>query len=417
MAELLDFLRDDGHDFFNDISGSDLDINDIKGRYKFDDNPAFKGYQLKTQPDGSLALDFNGETIDTAKIREKYNGTIKGGKLTLDFEGIMRDMKVDESVIKDNAQKIKDIEDKWNNSTGVQNMNEGINAQETGREFERKGIKDPTNQAEFEAVMKKYFARNQKAFDDLKNELEEAKKGDKDSMGKKFGKFVKTALYLGLGLSLYDAVKAHQNAMNGCWIFNPNSSKNKCKVSQLTCDSDSKQTTSGDYTLCSLCDDQTKCYNDDPLSYNPCPLDSKSQDDKKKFPGSPGTDANCVKISDGTTSGYQMDCPSDNGDSPCSSYCSPDKIKLGPGSSIQCINVSFLGAFQDFSQHTLETGKDFLTQVFDILKMITYIIIIGFALFIIIKIISFIMSEVESSGGESSRKESSRKESSRKKNK
>lgn len=403
MAELLEFLKDDGHNFFNDISGSDLDINDIKGRYKFDDNLGSKGYQLKTQPDGSLALDFKGETIDTAKIREKYNGTIKGGKLTLDFEGILRDMKVDDSVIKDNAEKIKNIEDKWNNSTGVQNMNEGINAQDAGREFGRKGIKDPVTKEEFEEIKRKYFnKRTQNLINDLEKELEKAK-SDKESLGKKFGKFVKTALYLGAGFGLYEAVKAHQNAMNGCWIFNPNSSKNKCKVSELSC-GDSKQTTSGDYTPCSLCDDQTKCYNDDPLAYNPCPLDSKAQDDKKKFPGSPGTDANCVKISDGTTSGYQMDCPSDNGDSRCSSYCSPDKIKLGPGSSIQCINVSFLGALQDFSEHTLETGKDFLTQVFDILKMITYIIIIGFALFIIIKIISFIMSEVESSVGESSRK-------------
>ena len=209
--------------------------------------------------------------------------------------------------------------------------------------------------------------------------------------GKKLGKFVAAASIVGGAaygaLELYNDIKKHQNAMNGCWYINIQSGE-KCKIKPLTCNESDTSNQSG-YVLCNMRTDVTKQVQDS--LFNPCAIGVKPSN-TGDFPGiytatNPSTTAcanctNCVVSSDCSPS-----------DADCSSNCDPSKFNIPNGYTLKCVSVDFWGAADDLIDGGLG-GID--NTIGKILKIIISIIIGIVAVVLAVVIIKFLLGLIKS---------------------
>jgi len=207
--------------------------------------------------------------------------------------------------------------------------------------------------------------------------------------GKKLGKFVVAAGIVGGAaygaLELYNDIKKHQNAMNGCWYINIQTDQ-KCKIKPLTCNESDTNEPDG-YTLCNMCKDIKK----DKSCFNPCAIGLVPKDPTAPFPGtySPTKTsttacvncANCVVFSECSPS-----------DADCSSNCDPSKFNIPNGYTLKCVSVDFWGAADDL----IEGGLGGIDNIIGkILKIIIYIIIGIVGVILAVFIIKFLLGLIQ----------------------
>ena len=115
-----------------------------------------------------------------------------------------------------------------------------------------KGRTEPKDADDFKKQTKKQL-------DDLEKKLDKMNK----EKGSSAGRWVKSGLkWLAGGftaLQLYNAIKSHQDSMNGCWLVAQDSnaqssqSSQRCKVDILTCNSDCLTNTENSFKICGYC--------------------------------------------------------------------------------------------------------------------------------------------------------------------
>lgn len=246
------------------------------------------------------------------------------------------------------------------------------------------------------------------------NTINETIKGAAKGAGK-LGKWVaETAVKLlpyGIGgYVLYNLVKDHQAACNGCWKIEIAKPSNRCKISDFTCNSDARAIKNSDVTFCTGCEaiNKTSC---DATNFNPClsdpddkyyqqcatgvytsdPTHTKCDANDKSYLG-PGSDgANCInKVKPNDPDG----CPATDDSSWCSKNCDCAKSDNCGGKYIlQCVNFNFWGALSDLTDTPIEDlGKllgDTAGTILNILKYVAIGIVILISILVVFEIIRF----------------------------
>jgi hypothetical protein len=210
-------------------------------------------------------------------------------------------------------------------------------------------------------TQRRFYDEVKEKLKDMETEMK--KKGETESewgnwVRKKIDLVLLGGLITGGIFGILAVFKEHQKEMNGCWLVRANGSK--CKVKFLTCDGTLK--TKGGL----LCDGEDEIRKNYICAKDPCEID---------------------------TSNSANFCGNDSS-STCSSYCDSTKFKLNPGESLQCVNVSILGAGIDLLGQAI---KDILNALginpADFGRIIKYFLI-GVAclvgLFILYKIYQFL---------------------------
>jgi|688.fasta_scaffold11241_11 hypothetical protein len=223
----------------------------------------------------------------------------------------------------------------------------------------------------------------------LNDAIEKIKKGVE--YGKKFGKFVVTAIAVGGAafgaLELYNAIKKHQNAMNGCWYINMQTN-DKCKIKPLTCnesDTNDPNDQSG-YSLCSMRESIKDTHDE---NFNPCAIGAKPKG-TGDFPGiynDTTLDTACANCADCVVS---SDCKQSEAD--CSSKCDPSKFNIPTGYTLKCVSVDFWGAADDLIDGGLGGIDNIIGKI---LKIIIYIIIGIVGVILVVFIIKFLLGLIQ----------------------
>ena len=217
---------------------------------------------------------------------------------------------------------------------------------------------EPVSAQDFEDLVKK-----NKALEEQVKELKDRAKED-GKTGKKtnVGKWIKRAITV-IGIaSIYEAIKRHQEEMNGCWLVNLSGTDGyKCKVSTLICDSDNLKgtmCTGSDLSGCGTKSNPEQCFEVGKtcVEYNP-----NSQTCKTKL----------------------AQCTSGN----CSTYCDCTKIQCPENHMLKCVNVSFWGAAEDFFQQPFDFASSTLKKIFSVLLWVLLGIVVLVVIFFLVKFI------------------------------
>ena len=319
------------------------------------------------------------------------------------------------------------------------NLEEAVNNEETV---------EGKNKVTREHLRERFGDKLDEKLDKLQKDLEDLKKGKTpESGGGKFMKIVKGAFWVALSagiiggvISIYDVIKKHQQALNGCWVTLQNGTRYKIK--DLTCDSNARKTlkdglytsTTGQaITFASVCEScQTGV---DKFQFNRCPLVlpfdqsnansgasvtpkiCSSETDCKgttgttnysctkgrcdNFAGCPTDDwplgttmedkkcMNCYTSKELVETNNLLTCINDKSAGKwCSdTLCNSTYVRLPSGASIVCVSVSFAGAASDWFDQAMSGVENFLKKI---LMIVLYVVlgIIGVALVIgLIKLI------------------------------
>lgn len=281
--------------------------------------------QMKVDLDGDIGSD---RPPDLQKVFEVFSGDIDYGS---DSFKEMNKTKVEQYENSPGRSAADDVDASASNGSSIADDAGGNPVDDpSGNDMEEKMNElEKKNKARYDELSKK--------FDKLKEDVKNGKK----SWGKWTEDKLKTAAALaamGLGsYAFYQMVESHQNAMNGCWLIE-NSSGNKCKITQLTCDANARQAG----TDCLPCQD---CVTNK-TSFNPCPgVECKDKaTEKSPFPGTKCD--NCCAPKDGTTAQPCLpDAPSCSDG--CDTMCSSKYPNLPQGYSMKCVNVDWWGALDD----------------------------------------------------------------------
>lgn len=319
------------------------------------------------------------------KIKEKTKGEFIDGKYTMDLEGVLKDLNFSDEEIKTNEGAIKDLKEKIESSTGFSEQTEQRQRTQNGQNATEK-LGTPKSEDEFKNDLKKLSEENRKKFEELQKDIDDKKEST-------VGKWVKRAFF-GAGIySLYEAIKAHRNAMNGCWLYNT-ADGSKCKISELTCNPDCKNTSTNGDLLCSPCQDLTKCSAN---QLNRCMI------------GGSGIDKQPPKCPDGcknkTGNNMCANCIGDKNDASCSSRCKTENFNLAPGYILQCQDVDFWTAAGDAAQQPIKFATDFLQQILTIFKYTAIGIAILIAVYLIFQVILYLMHRNSSEEGKEGNQE------------
>ena len=367
-------LPDEG--FLKDNLGKIFDSLDKDGSFdtELEKSLTDNGFTVLKDAEGkNIGFERDGKRIDRdalKRITEKTKGEFIDGKYTIDLEGILKDLNFSDEEIKTNEGAIKDLKEKIESSTGFRDQTEQRERTQNGQNATEK-LGTPKTEDEFKNALKKLSEENRKKFEELQKDIDDKKEST-------VGKWVKRALF-GAGIySLYEAIKAHQNAMNGCWLYNT-SDGSKCKISDLTCNPDCKNTSTNGDLLCSPCQDLTKCSAN---QLNRCMI------------GGSGIDKQPPKCPDGCKNkdGNDM-CASclSNETGSCASVCKTENFNLAPGYILQCQDVDFWTAAGDAAQQPIKFATDFLQQILTIFKYTAIGIAILIAVYLVFQVILYLM--------------------------
>jgi hypothetical protein len=351
---------------------------------------------------GKPIFTYNGESINLEDLKNEYYDFETGDPPN--FEELLKKMNFKEDEINTPEMKdfIKQKTEEFNkNWKDYQDMKKIEKAQ--------KALADkhtpPTKPEEVTTrINKKTTAEVQKSWNDIiKSGVEGAGK-----VGKWVAETaIKLAPYGIAGILLYNVVKDHQAACNGCWKIEKANPSNRCKITDLTCSDEAR--TKGDI-MCATCDaiDVDLCKN----RFNPCLINSDNKfynkcsdadkTDKTKcstdgFYLGPGTDGkNCSnKVKSPDTDGCpKTDSGSDSSEW-CSSNCNCDNSdNCSDGKYfLQCVNYNFWGALADLTDTPIEElGKllgDTGSTILNILKYVAIGIVVLISILVVFEIISF----------------------------
>lgn len=268
--------------------------------------------------------------------------------------------------------------------TKMQNMYKGSeawndrlaekNAKNLGIQIGNKVDIEPGNPGDYAKAIDKdpdIKKANEKVEDMARKEVEKGK--ITWDVGKWVTSGIKLAGAIFTAEMIYHWIKAHQHAMNGCWLIDP-SSGTKCKVKTLTCDSADYSNPNGGYSMCGT-----------------------------KYPQfQPGA---CLKIE--KTKGV---CPKGAGtlkqckNGSCGPSCDCSYVSSCPkGWYLHCVNVSFWGAAGDMFGEAFKAAAGALGKIWRIIKLVLIIVgavlALGFILWIIFTVVKMVEHDRKSQFG------------------
>lgn len=370
LQSILDSLDRDGT-FGKDLEQSLKDNGFEPIKNDKDENIGFKGA--------------DGEPIDKdamKRIKEKMNGNFdeKSGKYVYDLEGILSDLNFKPEEIKDNKASIDDLRQKVENSTGFKDLTDQRQRTQNGQNATQR-LGTPTSESEFQNSLSRLTEENKKKFEQLEKDL-------KDKKDSSVGKWIKRGLLAYAGFSLYEAIKAHQNAMNGCWLYDTSTGgNNKCKITDLTCNPDCKNNITKDYSYCAsyctTCPDKTKASSQPNL----CIVGAIS-------------DPTCKDCKNTLGNNMCASCEGDKSDASCSSKCKSENFNLAPGYILQCQDVDFWTAAGDLSQQPINFATNLAQQLLTIFKYVAIGIAILIGIYVVLQVILYLLHRNSSEKGE-----------------
>jgi len=369
--DIADEVRETGEHMEFAKEANDAAFNSTQAKDSFENlNTQLTNIDTKNEI-GNITVDNTDLKVDGKSVDiSKFNDYMRDGDLKSAIEVLNPDIKLDDPTLKT----LDEYKIQFQKQTGYVDIKNVKDTETEGKANSNKLGGDPTsvddlnNKLNANPDAKETIDKAIKALDD------KIKEDSKSTDSKTIGKWVKESAYklfkmglkiaVGLAISaeLFKLIKDHQNQMNGCWLINIKTGE-KCKLSDLTCDSDQANA------------------ND-----NPCPIDGEDIPDTTCVSYSPSpssSPASCITISE------------DNGcsGSNCSKYCSPSRVNCPSGYTLQCVNVDFFGALSDLCEQPLDFGSNLLKNVLNILKYILYGVLIILAIFLIFKLIMFILDK------------------------
>ena len=411
ILEALEGLKDgDEGGLFSAIEGatSEAEASDSWGKWKKSEaSQSFNKFKSNffdeftdVKSDGKGGWD-----IENPKTNEKFNTkdlkndlTGKYGAETSppNYKGAFEKMGIDPKVMEQSG--FKDFENKqtegWKQTKTVKEVDSVNNSKSTGNNIADGGGGKPLNASDMEEGAKK-TGKFGKLSDVIK------KIGEVGYKGGKWIAFIAVAGGLAYGAEqLYEDIKKHQSAMNGCWYINTISG-DKCKIAPLTCDKDYRD--SPDITKCTMCDDIKNCSKSasasSSLAFNPALAGSTPKDASKNFPGKYTDDQsiacdNCYSCATTTACTSTTSCASGVGGCDVSQYNVPS------GYTMKCVNVDFWGAADDLIKEGLGTVDNLMKKI---LNIIIYVIIGIVVLVVGFMIIKFFIGLAKRSKSEPSR--------------
>ena len=486
MAEFIDGLTNIFDEDIGDITAETLENpfqkdwinNNISNRLadeggiSFDNNNKITDIKIDVDANGNPTIKFNGE--DPVPLDE-FKKNLYGEGPTIDTEGTFRegvepdleasfktmfgeDFDVNSDSFKDLQQKASDDWKTTNEPTrNVTSENARATDQTRARESKlEQDLKNAKNAKERAQITKDYLKENfGDSLDDetIDNAEEEANKKDGKTT-KDRGKFLKVLKGVGIatlvgaaGIGLYGVLKAHQQALNGCWVTTRDGARYKIK--DLTCNQYAREQlasvynssnggkvafapvcdpTSGcstktfQFNLCpmvlpfgqedykagtsvsaQICNDKTSCKNSatctgglcDAFSGCPQGSDNKAYSLNANMSGIKCN--NCYVLKNNTTQQQVegknlLTCVNDKSAGKwCSNnLCNSQYVRLPAGASITCVSVSLAAASADWFNTALPNLNNWLKKI---LMIVLYVVlgIIGVAL--LIGLIRFIVKK------------------------
>ena len=203
-----------------------------------------------------------------------------------------------------------------------------------------------------------------------KTSMEKIAKKAKDGVvkaGKWVTSTIKLFLIIGTIEQIRGVIQEHQKAMNGCWLLNTKTG-GKRKINALTCNDGAKNS-------------QEEGLNDAWTAKDNVELKKVEQYIE-----------NCKVNNDADGCKHQLDklCDDKNGDW-CSKYCTIESIECSSEYTVTCVASTFFGALEDLTGQIIDDGSSILSKATNILKIILYGILIVIAIFIIFKLIMYII--------------------------
>ena len=290
---------------------------------------------------GEYKLEYKGKELDMEKYNEEINSENADFIKALDDAGFPDEF-TDLPSVKEYAVQVDPL---LNERPGIREVADVRQTMENQAESAKEIGKDPVSAEEFEEQVKKNKALEKRVKELEDKTKEDAKKGKKSEVGK----WIKRAIGVVGIAALYGMIKQHQDEMNGCWLVSTKGTDgSKCKVKILTCSSDERN--AGDPCPlptpgCGTKDKPESCFTPDTcIKYKPLPSGSP-----------PGTKQECAAKLPQCTSGK------------CSPYCDCSKVQCPPDHILQCVQVSFWGAAEDFFQKPFDFAGGMAKKIFFIL--------------------------------------------------
>jgi len=228
---------------------------------------------------------------------------------------------------------------------------------------------------------------------------------------------------------LYNDIKDHQNAMNGCWLVNT-ASGNKCKIGLLSDSSTMKQDSTNPFAICDICTDylgeattvNTSGFgpnfgnpNCTALSFNPGlssnlqtilgspPKGISPYSAQSGYPGISDGSGTCPFKFNGSSTTCVTQFSGGDGSACDGNGCdnSNNQYNLPANCILKCVNVGFWGAFNDMFPIPVPSPSTLLDTV---LKWCLYALGIVIVIFIVYLLGKRLLNqafsgEAESSGG------------------
>ena len=376
MSDLIDIIGKLKPDEIPSDLGNEKEINDFFKEKLGDNFDKFFGGKLEIMSDGIYSTGGeNPRLVDLKEYKEyssvdpkdPYNST---GRTEAQFKALgFTDSEIEEGKgVLDNFFNQQDSAMlKTESAKGLQNAYDA--GKESGKNLVPKSDVDITQ--------------------NTKDSIKEAVK-DKDP-NQSAGKWVKSGIKYGAilalltagGIGLYEAVKHHQDAMNGCWIINMTTG-DKCKITQLTCDQSAKNNIPDGVNTCALCVDITNLQTCGPLFFDPCPIGGKAINPSPAF--FPDSGKNCDK----TVSDYTCK----DSDTDMCKNCDSTIYNLIGNTKMICVNVDWWGALEDIIGKPADEAITGITNtIFNILKWVAIGILILLVLYIIYRLTKYETSE------------------------
>lgn len=393
IDSVLDAARSEGKDM-NDALAN---LNQQGAFNNIDNILGVSGRTYKISPNKELQVLSNDGTYKNIDPKKAYNDMIEKGEL----KSALIDMGADPNNIPPNVDNLANSwKANYKELAGIQAINNVDRITTNGRLIsERIGNLQPKDYKNLQEILDKHKSD----IGDQFNEQIKRLKNDSGFPNVKIGTFLKYVLVLGgtaFGLAeAYQAVKNHQNNVNGCWLIkiqNEGSSfdSEKCKVKILTCNSN--------YDVSN--NNRQFCYCE--AANNPSgPISCNSSIYPTNNCGTGSTDCfaadMCVSYTgptgstgcNGTLS--ELACPSGAPD--VSDYCDCSKIQCPEGWILKKVNMDFWAAAADMFGNDWSIAESWITTI---LKWIAIIIGSLLVLFVLWK---FILALIErySHGGKS----------------
>ena len=400
---------------FFESAKNNPDFNDVKQKFEgikrnYPDNQInLNKITISRDADGIKIQIGENEPIKAEDLQKQFNGDVKNLD-TPDLKTFYKNMGVatDENELQiekfDNAAK-----QKFNDKPIVKQVRQLLNNP-------YKDLPEPKNSEEFKAKVESTW----------KDTIYE---GAKYVGGVAVSWLPYIITYIALE-QLYDDIKDHQNAMNGCWLVNTTSG-NKCKIGLLSDISTTKTDTKNPFTICDICTDylgestptntsglgpnfgtSTPSTSCPALSFNPGlssnlktilgspPKGISPYSAANTYPGT-GYDGkgNCPFNKPTTTCVTQFSGDVDNACDGNGCDNSNNQYNLPANCVLKCVNVGFWGAFNDMFPIPVPSPSTLLDTI---LKWCLYALGIIVVIFIIYLLGKRILNQAFSGETESS---------------